>query len=140
MIKSKTFFSVILTVVLAISFIGSSKALAQDIYVGDYVDGSQIWMMTETVQKKNMRTFKVRVKSVRNGKLVRHIDYSFWGGVSAERKGYIENFENSDGRKGETNAQGLDEWSAVEHNIYAEYFKIWSEYVLNATPKSRHSS
>lgn len=124
----------LLAVFSCVSF-GNSKAFAQDVYMGNYVDGNEIWLMTETIQKEDARNFKTRVKSVLNGKLIRYIDYDFWGGV--DQKGYVHGFKASDGRSGRINAQGLDEWSPVEHEILNYYNKVWSDYIMSQMPSKR---
>ena len=105
---------------------GNSRALAQDVYMGNYVDGNQIWLMSETIQIEDLRHFKARVKSVREGRLVRYIDYVFWGGVGS--RGGEAGFKASDGRSGRFTSQ-LDEWSPVEHNISNYYKDVWQDYI-----------
>ena len=104
-----------------------NQAIAKDFYMGIYADGLEAWLMSETLKMHSLRECEVRVKAVNGGNLVKYIDYKFSGGVTPN--GYVETFHSSDGRSGEINARGLDQWSPVEHNIFSYFQKKWSEHI-----------
>ena len=105
-----------------------SQASAADVYMGNFRSGNQAWLVSESLKMHSMRDCDVTVKKVRNGKFLGYLQYSFSGGVT--ENGYVETFTCSDGRRGTINAQGLDEWSVVEHNIFSYFQKKWSDYVI----------
>lgn len=118
-----------MTAILMFTFctLCSTKAYAGDYYMGQYTNGNHAWLISESIQIGNYRNFEVTVKSVRNGEVRNYIHYVFSGGVGPD--GYIERFNSSDGRSGEINASGLDQWSSVEHNIFDHYQKVWFDYI-----------
>lgn len=116
---------------MLVSFVNgclAQNAYAADVYMGNYRNGNQAWLISESLVMDTARICYVTVKQVRNGKLISYLDYSFTGGVT--ENGYYETFTCSDGRRGTINALGLDEWSAVEHNIFNYFQDKWFERVM----------
>ncbi len=121
-------FSLILMLTLLAFTLVAEQASAADVYMGNFQSGNQAWLVSETLDMHSFRECEVTVKKVRDGKLLGYLQYSFSGGVT--ENGYVETFTCSDGRRGTINAQGLDEWSVVEHNIFSYFQKKWSDYVI----------
>ena len=77
-------------------FIGNSQVEAREVYVGSYSDGSSVYLLTETVQRRawaHSGGFTCRVRAGRD-----YLDYTFWG---SSRYGY--QYENSEGYEGYVN-------------------------------------
>ena len=93
----KKIFSMIILLAVLI-FAGQEKVLAYDVYCGTYSDGSDAYLMTETIQHSETQWYEhitCRVKAMKNGSLISRIDYFFTlsdgGGIS---------FNTSDGQSG----------------------------------------
>ncbi len=74
-------------------FVAGSQAEAREVYVGNYSDGSSVYLLTETVKRQvwaHAGGFTCTVRAGRD-----YLDYTFWGD---DRRGY--QYENSEGYKG----------------------------------------
>ena len=119
--------SVIAGMLLMLCTICISPVYATDYYMGQYSNGNHTWLMSDSIKIGNYQNFEVTIKSVRNNEVRNYIHYVFSSGVGPN--GYIETFSSSDGRSGEINASGLNQWSPVEHNIYSHYQTVWSAHI-----------
>ena len=93
----KNNFSVILFVIM-IFYCGQEKVLAYDVYCGTFRDGSDAYLMTETIQHSETEWYEhitCRVKAIKNGSLISRVDYSFTLSEGGEIR-----FITSDGQSG----------------------------------------
>lgn len=87
---------IILSTILIFSL--QEKVFAYDIYCGTYSDGSEAYLMTETIQHSETQWYEhitCRVKAIKNGSLVSRIDYFFTLSEGGEIR-----FTTSDGQSG----------------------------------------
>ena len=87
----KIFATMLLAVTLI--FISNSQVEAREVYVGRYSDGSSVYLLTETVEKRAWAHAGGFTCTVRAGR--DYLDYTFWGDGT---RGY--QYENSEGYKG----------------------------------------
>ncbi len=67
----------------AIVFVVGNSAEAREVYVGSYSDGTSVYLLTETVQKRLWAKARGYSCKVRAGGS--YLDYTFWfGGYSAD--------------------------------------------------------
>ena len=93
----KKFFSVILFVTMILVF-EQNKVSAYDVYCGNYSDGAEVYLMSETVYQGQLNEEEAyldcRVKAVKSGRVIYYVDYRFeYGGGSVT-------FKNSHGENG----------------------------------------
>ena len=100
-------FSVAFMLAVALIFAGAqNQAGAEEVYVGNYDDGSNVYLLTETIVIKNggrQLSFNCRVRAGRD-----YLDYYFY------RVNGSPYYQNSEGYKGFANP----EQSPVAWNIY----------------------
>ena len=101
----KKIFSVIILAAVLIFVSGQSQAEAAEVYVGNYSDGSAVYLLTNTVVIKNYRpyTFNCRVRAGYD-----YLDYYFF-----PRNG-SPYYRNSEGYEGFVN-----QYSPVADSIYS---------------------
>ena len=88
----KKFFAVMLLAV-TLMLIGNNQSEAREVYVGSYSDGSSVYLLTESVQKRVWARSVGFTCTVRAGR--DYLDYTFWGN---DTQGY--QYENSEGYEG----------------------------------------
>lgn len=94
----KKLLSVVLLAIAIIFVGGQEKVFAYDIYCGTYSDGSEAYLVTETIQFSETEWYDhitCRVKAIKNGTLISRIDYFF----TLTEGGEIS-FNTSDGQSG----------------------------------------
>ena len=89
---------VVTLLAMAIIFVGNNQAEARDIYCGNYSDGAEVYLMSETVYQGQLNEeeayLNCRVKAVKSGRVIYYVDYRFeYGGGSIT-------FKNSHGENG----------------------------------------
>ena len=120
----KFFVAMLAAFAIIVSCGQSNRAEAYDLYVGNFSNDLEAYIMTETLEFKNMRIFSVRVKSVnRSGKLVDYVEYQFWGSP-----GKSETYSTSDGDRGTISSATK---GTLAHNIYDYAMEVWNDKVAN---------
>ena len=89
----KVFSLMILAAVLIL--VGNNQAEAGEVYVGNYSDGTRVYLLTDTVQKKSWLRSSGYECTVRAGR--DYLNYTFWKDY---RVSYWD-YENSEGYKGQ---------------------------------------
>ncbi len=108
----KKIFSVMILVAALILVSGQSQADAAEVYVGNYSDGSSVYLLTHTIVIKSYRpyTFNCRVRAGYD-----YLDYYFF-----PRNG-SPYYRNSEGYEGYANGGA----SPVAANIYRYVVNNW---------------
>ena len=90
----KVFFAMLLAITLILIGGQNNQAEASEVYVGSYSDGTSVYLLTETIQKRAWAHAGGYSCTVRAGR--DYLDYTFWypGGYSNWQ------YENSEGYKG----------------------------------------
>ncbi len=89
----KKFFSVMLLAAILI-FATNNQAEAREVYVGSYSDGSAVYLLTESVQKRYGDVYNCRVRAGRD-----YLNYEFWLGRTNSRT-VDWAYKNSEGYRG----------------------------------------
>lgn len=106
-------FSVMVALAVAIIFsVSQSQAAAEEVYVGNYSDGSNVYLLTHTIVIKSVRPYSFNCR-VRAG--YDYLDYYFY---PVNGSPY---YKNSEGYRGFANP----EQSPVAWNIYRYIANHW---------------
>ena len=118
----KNFFVSAFLMFIIIFMSGQNKVSAYDIYCGNYSDGAEIYLMSETGYEGQINEEEAyldcRVKAVKSGRVIYYVDYKFeYGGGSVT-------FKNSHGKNGAWGGVRLVNSYPLETKI----FEIASQY------------
>ena len=83
---------------LSILIFQMPQAAAQDIFVGTYSSGYNVYLMTETIriQSRDYMDYTCRVKAIRGNDVI-YVDYTFW---EDRQRRIIEHYRDSSGNTG----------------------------------------